>query len=144
MNQLKSCAIVIINVLFWGYSSILNAQVMIAHDDLQINTIDRNQARLLFTMRIHQWPNNVPVRVFVLPDDHPLHRNFSKIVLGLFPYQLRGVWDRQLFSGTGQAPTTVTTEAEMLKRVASTPGAIGYIETQPKQPLKSIQTLTVQ
>ena len=36
-------------------------------------------------------------------------------------------WDRLVFSGTGQAPDTVTSTEEMLARVASTPGAIGYL-----------------
>jgi hypothetical protein len=51
--------------------------------------------------------------------------------LQLFPYQLRRAWDRQLFSGTGQAPTVVADEQEMLRRVAATPGAIGYASAVP-------------
>jgi hypothetical protein len=49
----------------------------------------------------------------------------------MFPYQLRRVWDRQLFSGTGQAPSVVTSQDEMLRRVAATPGAIGYVASLP-------------
>ena len=44
-----------------------------------------------------------------------------------FPYQLRSAWDRLVFSGTGQAPDTVSSPEEMLARVAGTPGAIGYL-----------------
>lgn len=82
-------------------------------------------------MRLQQWPGGQPVKVFVLPDDHQLHREFAKTVLGLFPYQLRRVWDRQVFSGTGQSPMTVNDEREMLQRIAATPGAIGYLESAP-------------
>jgi ABC-type phosphate transport system substrate-binding protein len=32
-----------------------------------------------------------------------------------------------VFSGTGQAPDTVSSPEEMLAKVASTPGAIGYL-----------------
>jgi hypothetical protein len=91
----------------------------------------RTEARLFFTMRLAQWPNRSPVTVFVLPDDDPLHSRFTKSLLGLFPYQLRRVWDRQVFSGTGQAPTTVANEREMIDRVASTPGALGYASSVP-------------
>ena len=90
-----------------------------------------NEARLYLTMRLKAWPNGVPVKVFVLPDEDPLHRRFANVVLGLYPYQLRRVWDRQLFSGTGQAPTTVASEAEMIRRVAATPGALGYVGAVP-------------
>ena len=107
------------------------AQQMIVNADVAISSIDRNRARLIFTMRINQWSDQQPVSVFVLPDDAPLHREFAKSALGVFPYQLRQTWDRQVFSGTGQAPLQVASEAEMIQRVSQTPGAIGYVEQPP-------------
>lgn len=109
----------------------IDAQELIANMGLAKGNLSRNEARLFFTMRLQYWSDNQPVKVFVLPDDHALHGAFSKAILGLFPYQLRRVWDRQLFSGTGQVPVTVGNEDEMLRRVASTPGAIGYAERVP-------------
>lgn len=108
-----------------------NAQQVVANANGTDTEISRNEARLFFTMRLQYWPNKRPVTVFVLPDDDPLHIAFAKTILGLFPYQLRRVWDRQLFSGTGQAPIQVANEDEMLRRVATTPGAIGYLELPP-------------
>ncbi len=112
----------------------LIAQELIAHPDWPAVPLDRNQARLYFTLRLRLLDNQIPINVFVLPDDHPLHRQFAKNILGLFPYQLRQVWDRQLFSGTGQIPIMVATEQEMLERVAATPGAIGYVESGSNSP----------
>lgn len=109
----------------------LVGQELIANKDLADKVLSRNEARLFFTLRLQRWGDDQTVKVFVLPDDHPVHREFSKTVLGLFPYQLRRVWDRQLFSGTGQAPIIVSSEQEMLQRVASTPNAIGYVEGVP-------------
>jgi hypothetical protein len=107
------------------------AQELIANKDLSGSELSRTEARLFFTMRLRNWSNDRPVKVFVLPDDDPLHSKFTKTILGLFPYQLRRVWDRQLFTGTGQVPVTVANEQEMLQRVASTPGAIGYLANSP-------------
>ncbi len=112
----------------------LSAQELIINDAAPPQSISRNEARLCFTMRLPTWENGIPVKVFVLPDDHPVHRQFTKTVLGLFPYQLRQVWDRQIFSGTGQAPMTVATEQEMIERVATTPGGIGYVESGANHP----------
>ena len=112
-----------------------NAQELIVNNALAGTQISQKEARLIFTMRLRQWSaSNHTIKVFVLPDDSPLHGDFAKSVLGLFPYQLRRVWDRQLFSGTGQTPTTVSNEQEMLRRVASTPGAVGYAAKQPANP----------
>ena len=110
------------------------AQRLIANRDLAQSQLSRNEARLYFTLRRQSWPDAQPVRVFVLADDDPLHMAFAKEVLGLFPYQLRGVWDRQVFSGTGQAPTLVASETEMIARVAATPGALGYVWSAPRDP----------
>jgi hypothetical protein len=99
---------------------------LIAHPGAGVESLTRNEARLYMTMRLNEWPNGRHAQVFVLPDNHPLHEAVAKSVLGLYPYQLRRAWDRQLFSGTGPAPITVTTESEMIERVARTPGAIGY------------------
>jgi ABC-type phosphate transport system substrate-binding protein len=83
--------------------------------------------RTIFGMRLRTWEDGTPIRVYVLPDDHPLHSEFTKQVLGMFPHQLRWAWDRLVFSGTGQAPTEVGTEREMYRKIAGTAGAIGYL-----------------
>ncbi len=90
-------------------------------------TLSKSSLRAIFGMRLHTWPDGTAVRVFVMPDDVPLHIAFSKEKLNVFPYQLRSAWDRLVFSGTGQAPGTVTSPEEMLAKIATTPGAIGYL-----------------
>ena len=102
------------------------AMVIIVNPNVSVASVSQNAVRAMFAMKLLQWPDGQPVRVFVLPDDNPLHRTFCKEVLDVYPYQLRQTWDRLVYSGTGQAPTEVVSEEEMLKKVASTPGAIGY------------------
>lgn len=116
----------LLGLLFWV--SLTHGQELVAHADVPVAALTRNEARLYLTMRVRNWPDGRAVQVFVLPDNHPLHVQFVTDVLELYPYQLRRVWDRQLFSGTGQAPITVIDPADLLRRVATTPGAIGYAE----------------
>ncbi|MGH8580646.1 MAG: hypothetical protein ACREVK_11175 [Gammaproteobacteria bacterium] len=89
--------------------------------------LSRNALRALFGMRLRAWPDGTAVRVFVLGDDSAAHKTFAKRVLQIFPHQLSRAWDRLVFSGTGQAPEVVQSPEEMLVKVASTPGAIGYV-----------------
>lgn len=105
-------------------------QVLIANPSVGQREVSLNTTRLIFSMQLGSWPNGSPARVFVLPDDNQVHRAFTKDLLVLYPRQLRRVWDRQLYSGTGQAPETVADEAEMRAKVASTPGAIGYLSSE--------------
>lgn len=117
------------------------AQELIAHSGTNITNLTRNEARLYLTMRLKHWPNGVSVKIFVLPDSDNLHHRFSNSVLGLYPYQLRRVWDRQIFTGTGQAPVVVSSVSEMLRRVSATPGAVGYAETGATYP--DVRTIEV-
>lgn len=90
-------------------------------------TLDRSFLRAVFTMRVRQWPDGTPIRVFVLPDENPLSDRFYREQLGTYSYVLRRAWDRMVFTGTGFAPTVVSSEAEMIQRVRATPGAIGFV-----------------
>lgn len=112
--------------LVW-LSTCVRAVEIIAHPSVNVGALKLASAKAMFSMRISRWSDGTQVRVFVLPDGHPTHSAFCKEALNLYPYQLRQTWDRQVYSGTGQAPFEVATEEEMLSRVASTPGAIGYV-----------------
>ena len=114
-------------VSFAAFSSRLGAAEIVVHRSLGPQELTLGVARLLFTMRLLRWPDGTRVRVFVLQDSDPLHREFAKQSLDLYPRQLRRVWDRHLFSGSGAVPVSLNSVDEMLKRVSETPGAIGYL-----------------
>lgn len=100
---------------------------VIAHRGVPGAQLAQASARAFFGMRLGKWPDGRPVQVFVLPDGHPAHVALCKEQLNLYPYQLRQSWDRLVFSGMAQAPIEVATEEEMISRVATTPGALGYV-----------------
>ncbi|MEH6628920.1 MAG: substrate-binding domain-containing protein [Motiliproteus sp.] len=101
--------------------------IVITHPSVGVEKLSRSTLRSIFTVRLTRWQDGMPIRVFVLPDNHPSHQQFSKKNLGVFPYRLRQIWDRMVFSGIGKAPMEVVDQAAMQKEVARTPGAIGYI-----------------
>ena len=103
---------------------------IVANPDVPMKQLTRNELQAIFTMRLRAWPNGVPVRVFVLPDNAPQHSEFAKEKLSIFPYVLRNYWDRMVFSGTGQFPAELASPAEMHERIADTPGAVGYLPAE--------------
>ncbi|HET7831825.1 MAG TPA: hypothetical protein VFK88_02565 [Gallionella sp.] len=100
---------------------------VIVNSDVAVQSITQNTLRAIFTMHMRQWPNGKPIKVFVLPETNMVHASFAKEVLHTFPYQLKRSWDVLVFSGSGQAPTVANSPGEMLQKVSSTPGAIGYL-----------------
>ncbi|ADJ28718.1 substrate-binding domain-containing protein [Nitrosococcus watsonii] len=105
----------------------VGAQEVIVNPDAPEMKLTRSTLRAIFSMRLRTWPDGSLIKVFVLSDNSPLHIQFSKKILNIFPYQLRRTWDRLVYSGTGQAPIEVDSIKEMGNKVASTPGAIGYL-----------------
>lgn len=132
--------IVLLGVFCTAWLSVpARAVDVIAHPSVSSARLSLVQAKALFSMRQTRWPDGMRAWVFVLPDAHPTHSAFSKEILNIYPYQLRQTWDRQVYSGTGQAPIEVATEEEMISRVASTPGAIGYVrKVNPHDPVRII------
>lgn len=102
--------------------------VVIGHAGGDVERLPRHTVRALFAMRQRAWPDGQAARVFVLPNDDPVHARFAKKQLEVFPHQLQLSWDRLVFSGTGRAPGRVDSQQEMLEQVATTPGSLGYVQ----------------
>ena len=129
----RACPLYMLAAFLFTANSYADTQepvmVAIAFPSTSENAISRSSLRAIFGMRLNKWPADTPIKVFVMKDDAPEHGAFSKNVLQVFPHQLRLAWDRQVFSGQGQYPEQVASAQEMLSKIASTPGAIGYIKT---------------
>ena len=72
--------------------------------------------RAIFTMQKRVWPNQRQIKVYTLSDNNPVHKDFVKTILNMFPHQVRRIWDRLTFSGTGTAPIELDSEQGMLDK----------------------------
>lgn len=100
---------------------------LVVHPGVAERHISLNRVRAYFFHRLRQWSDGSPVKVFVLTASDSIHSTFIKSVLGVHPFQLEKAWERHVFAGLGTAPARVDSIGEMRKRVAGTPGAIGYL-----------------
>ncbi|GAA5194042.1 hypothetical protein [Ferrimonas gelatinilytica] len=100
---------------------------VIAHDGAPVGTLSQQDLRAIFSMKQKFWPDGSAINVFVLNPRHPIHEQFCRNKLQLLPFQLDRAWERQVYSGIGKRPVVVLTYGQMLRQVAQTPGAIGYL-----------------
>lgn len=105
---------------------------IITNPSVKLYSLTTAQLRRIYSMRQTQWPDHQAIVVFVLPSKHPFHRDFSKKVLHMFPYQLDRIWNKLTYSGVGSAPIVVNSPEELIKAVSHTVGAIGYAENDIK------------
>ncbi len=115
--------IVIVGILL---SPIANSAKVIANTS--VTSITKSQLRRIFSMRQLVWSDEKKIIVFVLPSAHPLHQDFSKNKLGIFPYKLDRIWNKLTYSGLGTAPIVVQSREDLINAIISTAGAIGYVE----------------
>ncbi|GLS25565.1 substrate-binding domain-containing protein [Marinibactrum halimedae] len=101
--------------------------IVIVNKSVEPSHLKSHELRSIFAMRKRSWPNGEAIQVFVLTDNDPTHELFAKKVLQTFPYNLRRIWDRRVYSGVGQSPSVVQSEKEMIEHISKTQDAIGYI-----------------
>lgn len=108
----------------------VNSIEIVVNQSVPTQQSSLNKTRAIFTMRQRFWPSGEQIKVFTLADQSPIHKAFTKNKLQMFPHQLRRVWDRMVFSGTGQAPIALENEQQMLDKITNTPNAIGYLNSE--------------
>ena len=64
---------------------------------------------------------------FVILKAGDVHTDFLAVYLSRTPSQYTQYWKKLVFSGKGKSPKALETEDELIRYLAETPGAIGYI-----------------
>ena len=88
--------------------------------------LDFNELTLIFQRKRQYWPDGARVQPVNLGADDPSRLAFSRAVLGADPPALESYWNEQYFRGI-RPPYVVASHAAMLRFIADTPGAIGYL-----------------
>lgn len=117
--------IIVVILLF---SPRVNAINIISNITADTASLSVTQLRRIYSMRQVHWKNGIPIVVYVLASKNPLHQQFCREQLRLFPYQLDRIWHKLTFSGYGVAPIEVETQQALIEAIRTTKGAIGYVE----------------
>jgi ABC-type phosphate transport system substrate-binding protein len=80
----------------------------------------------IFARKRQLWSDRSTIVPVNLPAAHPLRRKFSHWVFDKTPEEMQDYWNDQYFHGVVPPPVLASEEA-VLRFVASTPGAIGYV-----------------
>ncbi|MFZ5698341.1 MAG: phosphate ABC transporter substrate-binding protein [Pseudomonadota bacterium] len=109
---------------------------VIVHPSVSTNTLMAEAVKQVFLGRASALPDGTAVAPVDQAEGSAVRAQFVERVLGKNEQQLRSYWARMIFTGKGQPPRGVTSAAEMLKTVASSPGFIGYVDTKDVVPGK--------
>ena len=116
-------------MVYWSAGG--SAQVaVIAHKSVPMDKLEKSKLLDLYTGEIKSWPDDEPVVVLDLKPKSEVKKTFYKF-LGKSSSRMKSIWLRSMLSGEGDPPESLQSEELLLKKVASTPGAIGFV-SRPK------------
>ena len=105
-----------------------SAQVaVIAHKDAPADSISKDDLLNYYIGDVQSWSGDLDVVVFDLKARGPVRDAFYEY-LGKTSSRMRSIWLKRKLSGEGDPPESFETEEALLERVASTPGAIGFVQ----------------
>ncbi len=110
---------------FWAVPAPAQVSV-IAHPSVPAETIRRAQLLDLYTGDVKLWGNGVPVVVFDLRPKSPVKEQFYDF-LGKTTSRMKSIWLKKKLAGESDPPEAAETEEEMLEKVRTTPGAVGFV-----------------
>ncbi len=92
----------------------------------QIKGLDNVELALVFWRKKLYWADGKRIHPVNLSADNPLRRQFSQGILGSLPETQTDYWNDLYFHGTSP-PVVMSSQEAVLRFVAETPGAIGYV-----------------
>ena len=90
-------------------------------------SVSSDELGLIYWRKQLYWEQGQRIKPVNLRPEHPLRQQFSQIILGSLPKKQIDYWNGQYFNGI-LPPYSVNSEEAVLRYVAQTSGAIGYVE----------------
>jgi hypothetical protein len=100
---------------------------LITHFNVPNAELNLTQVKAIFFKRINYWQDGTPITLVTLKSDLPEQEIFCREILHTLEYKLDSAWRRAVFSGQANAPIQVDNFTSLIEKVASTPGAIGFM-----------------
>jgi ABC-type phosphate transport system substrate-binding protein len=91
-----------------------------------MDTIKKSVLLDFYACDIKKWSDGQPVIVFDLKPQGGVKTTFYSY-LGKSSSRMKSIWLKKMLSGEGDPPVAMNSEEELLRKVAATAGAIGFV-----------------
>ena len=99
---------------------------VIANPNVTESTIDKSSIQRIYLGKKTRWDNNLKINPAMLSKGLT-HDQFIKNYVNKSIPQFITFWKKAVFTGRGLPPKSFENESDLIKYVADTPGAIGYV-----------------
>lgn len=125
----------------WSPSAIAQVAI-IAHKDVPAQEINKERLLDFYSGESRWWTSDIPVVVLDLKPKGDVRDTFYKY-LGRSSSRMKSIWLRRKLSGEGDPPEIMPEPADMVQKVALTPGAIGYVHADAVQGNPDVKVLAL-
>ncbi len=135
-------------VLAWAGPGAVRAQVpgqivAIVHATNN-ETLDDDTLIKLFLGQVRTFPSGNEAVPVDQKEGSPAREEFGLRLLKRNPSQVKAYWSRQIFTGGATPPRQLEDDEAVLRFIANTPGAIGYVDaTKVRQGVKVIKRISL-
>lgn len=128
--QTKSVVMLIaaLSLIIFSATAISDVAVIV-NPDSRVSSLSKNDIKALFLGKKATFPNGNEALAVDQEDGSAPKAVFLKDVVNKNSSQLAAYWSQLIFSGKGTPPKTLKDDAAVKDYVASTPGAIGYVDS---------------
>ncbi|KAA3618465.1 MAG: hypothetical protein D8M58_13455 [Calditrichaeota bacterium] len=129
-------------VIILMFSMAANAQVsIIVNKSVSESSLDAGKLKSIYTLKTTKWADGSKIVVFNLKTKGESQNKFYGHI-GSKANDLKKTWMKAQLTGEGKAPKSLGSEDEVVQKVASTPGAIGFVSTSKvSDDVKTIATI---
>jgi ABC-type phosphate transport system substrate-binding protein len=114
---------------------------VVVHPRNPQTSVDRRFLSQVFLRKTVTWPHGDSVRPVDLPPDAPVRRLFSEQIHSRSVAAVKSYWQQVIFSGRGLPPAELASDEAVIRFVARTPGAVGYVSVGAD--VRTVKVLTV-
>lgn len=112
-----------------SFGIVSNAQTaVIANKSISENSINKSKLSDIYMSKTKTWGDGTKIIRFTHKTENLNEKIFEAV--GKPIAEMKKLWMKIQLTGGGQAPEALGADEEMINKVSSTPGAIGYIDSK--------------
>ncbi|OJF70449.1 phosphate ABC transporter substrate-binding protein [Alteromonas sp. V450] len=104
------------------------AEVAVIVHPSNTDNLDKDSISRLFLNKAKAFPSGTQAKPLALSEGEAATEEFNGKVLNKTASQLTAFWSKLVFTGKGQPPESMGSDADVVAAVASNPNAIGFID----------------
>lgn len=108
------------------------AATVVVNNEVELEALDAESLERIYLGKKTLWESGQRITPALVTESSDISKAFLEEILQKSIPQYRAYWKKRLFSGGGTVPKTFRNSKEVIEFVARTPGAIGVVESAPR------------